>query len=78
MMATENIIPFGLKDIPSQRGLKIEDAAKYIGMHPQTLRKLTDLGQVPCRRIGNHRVFLLEELDRWLESAPAWVAHGNS
>lgn len=77
-MSTERVVPFGLRDFPSQRGMPIAEAARYLGMHPQTLRKMSDLGRIPCRRVGKHRVFLLEELDRWLDVQPRWVAHGNS
>lgn len=70
--------PVAIYQVPAQRGMPVTEAAKYLGMHPQTLRKLSDLGEIPCKRVGKHRVFLLEELDKWLESQPKWVAHGNS
>lgn len=77
-MNKENVVLFGIREVPSQRGLQITEAAKYLGMHPQTLRKESDLGNIPCRRIGKHRVFLIEELDSWLNQQPKWVVHGNS
>ncbi len=64
--------------IPAQRGFQVNEAAEYLSMHPQTLRRMADRGEIPCRRVNKHRVFLLEDLDRWLESQPKWVAHGNS
>lgn len=64
--------------IPAQRGFNVADAAKYLGMHPQTLRRLSDLGEIACRRVGKHRVFLLEDLDSWIERQPKWVTYGNS
>lgn len=66
-----------LMQVPTQRGFSIAEAAKYLGMHPNTLRKLSDLGQIPCRRLGKHRLFLLDDLDRWLESWPQWANDGN-
>jgi excisionase family DNA binding protein len=70
--------PVALIQVPNQRGFTIAEAARYLGMHMQTLRKLSDLGEIPCRRVGRHRLFLLDDLDRWLESQPKWVSHGNS
>ena len=63
--------------VPEQRGFSTTAAARYLGMHPQTLRKLSDLGQVPCRRLGRHRLFMLDDLDKWLENQPKWLNHGN-
>ena len=70
--------PIALIQIPNQRAFSVTEAARYLGMHPQTLRKLSDLGAVPCRRAGKHRLFLLEDMDRWLESQPKWVNRGNN
>lgn len=70
--------PVALIQVPNQRGFPTTEAARYLGMHPQTLRKLSDLGEVPCRRVGKHRLFLLEDLNRWLESQPQWVNNGHS
>jgi excisionase family DNA binding protein len=64
--------------VPAKRGYPITEAAEYLGMHAQTLRKLSDLGKVPCRRIGRHRIFLLQDLDAWLDAQPKWVDHGNN
>jgi excisionase family DNA binding protein len=64
--------------VPAQRGFNIADAAKYLGMHPQTLRKLSDVGDVPCRRSGKHRLFILDDLDKWIERQPKWVNNGHS
>ncbi|MBN2118550.1 MAG: helix-turn-helix domain-containing protein [Anaerolineales bacterium] len=63
--------------VPAQRGFPIDEAARYLGMHPQTLRKLSDAGEIPCRRVGKHRVFLLEDLNSWLERQPMWVNDGH-
>lgn len=64
--------------VPMQRGYGVTEAARYLGMHPQTLRELSDLGRIRARRVGRRRLFLLEDLDDWLSSQPEWVAHGNS
>jgi hypothetical protein len=41
-------------------------------MHQQTLRKLTDEGKVKAKRLGDRRVYPLEELDRFIEDLPEW------
>jgi excisionase family DNA binding protein len=64
--------------VPTQRGFAVSEAAKYLGMHPQTLRRLSDLGEVPCRTFGKRRLFLLEDLDAWLEARAKRVSDGNS
>ena len=63
--------------VPIQRGFQVDEAAKYLGMHPQTLREKSDAGEIRCRRVNKHRLFLLEDLDSWLESQKEWVANGN-
>lgn len=64
---------FDIVRIPERRGFPVAVAAKYLGIHPQTLRRYCDLGEIVCRRIGKHRVFFKEDLDAWLESQPKWV-----
>lgn len=65
-------------EIPVQRGFGIAEAARYLGMCQQKLRQLSDLGEIPCRRLGRNRLFLLEDLDAWLVSREKWVSNGNS
>jgi excisionase family DNA binding protein len=64
--------------VPAQRLFNIADAAKYLGVHPQTLRKWSDLGDVPCKRVGKQRMFILDDLDKWIETQPKWVSNGRS
>jgi excisionase family DNA binding protein len=51
-----------LIQIPNQRLFGTKAAARYVGMHEQTLRKLTDEGVISSRRLGCRRVYLLEDL----------------
>lgn len=64
--------PVALIQVPNQRLFGIKAAARYLGVHEQTLRKLTDLGQVQARRMGSRRVYTLEDLDRYIDSLPRW------
>ncbi|PYR97792.1 MAG: hypothetical protein DMG16_23300 [Acidobacteria bacterium] len=58
--------------VPNQRLLGTKAAARYLGLHEQTLRKLTDLGELPARKMGSRRVYALEDLDRYIDSLPRW------
>lgn len=81
--------PIALIQVPNQRLFGIQAAARYLGVHEQTLRKLADLGEVRAHRLGARRVFRLEELNRFIDGLPDWYpdadggpgeerrAHGN-
>jgi excisionase family DNA binding protein len=56
--------------VPSRRLFKTKDAAQYLGICEDTLRKYADLGLIKVRRLGNQRVFALEDLDAFIESLP--------
>ena len=56
--------------IPVQRVFPPRQAAQYLGVHPQTLKKLTDEGKLPARWMRNRRAYLLEELERYVQSLP--------
>ncbi len=56
--------------IPVQRVFPPRQAAQYLGVHPQTLKKLTDEGKLPARWMGNRRAYTLEELDHFINSLP--------
>ncbi len=67
--------PVALIQVPNQRLFGIKAAARYLDMHAQTLRKLTDLGEIKARKLGERRVYTLEELDRFIDNLPEWY-HG--
>jgi len=57
---------------PNQQAFKMRAAARYLGLHPQTLRKFVDEGKIPAKRAGTQRVFLLADLDGFLQALPQW------
>ena len=61
-----------LIQVPNQRVFKVKAAALYLGVHPQTLREMTDLGEVTARWMRNRRAYLLEDLDAYIESLPEY------
>ncbi len=64
--------------VPEQATFYIEAASKYLGMCPNTLRKRSDLGLILCRQDENgNRVFLLQDLDIYLNSLPMYEHNGN-
>ncbi len=66
-----------LIQVPSQRLFKTKEAAKYLGIHPDTLRTYADLGQITARRIKSRRVFTLEDLDAFIDSLPCYDDPGG-
>lgn len=61
-----------LIQVPNQRLFGTKAAAHYLGIHEQTLRKLTDLGEITTHRMGHRRVYRLEDLDVYIDSLPRW------
>ena len=53
--------------------LRLKAAAEVLGVHPVTLRRWADEGQVPVVRPGRERRFRTEELERFLGLAPRAV-----
>ena len=66
-----------LIEVPSHRLFNTKAAAKYLGIHPDTLRKYADLGWIRARRINNRRVFTLEDLDAFIDSLPCYDDPGG-
>ena len=48
-------------------------AAKLLGIHPQTLRRLANLGQIPAVRLGGKRMFAQQALQRYVDGLPLWT-----
>ena len=66
-----------LARLPNQRLFKTRAAARYLGIHPQTLRKYTDEGKLLALNLGGSRVYAVEELDRFITSLPEWYYGGG-
>ena len=64
--------PVALIQVPNQRLFSTKAAARYLGVHEQTLRQYGDLGHIPVRRLGRRRVFRLEDLDAFIDHLPQW------
>ena len=64
--------PVALIQVPNQRLFSTKAAARYLGVHEQTLRKFVDLGLLTARRLNTRRAFSLEDLDRFIDQLPEW------
>ena len=69
--------PIALIQVPNQRLFSVRAAAQYLGIHEQTLRKLTEEGEVRAHRSGSRRVYALEDLDSYVASLPEWYDAGG-
>ena len=47
-------------------------AARYLGICEDTLKKITDLGQLRAFNMNGRRAYRLEDLDAYVESLPGW------
>ncbi len=61
-----------LIQVPNQRLFSTGAAARYLGVHEQTLRKYSDLGHLRALRLGKCRMFLLEDLEAFIDRLPEW------
>lgn len=71
------------------RGASVElwgtaQTARYLGMHPETLREKTRRGEVPTLRVGGRWKYRQADLDEWLaqgcpkqEREPSLFDHAN-
>jgi excisionase family DNA binding protein len=65
-------------EVPRQAAFRVREAAKYLGISPNTLRKRSDLGLIRARRdVNGERIFLLQDLDAYLESLPEYRHRGK-
>ncbi len=64
--------PVALIQVPNQRLFSTKEAAQYLGICVDTLRKYADLGVVHARMLCRRRVFSLEDLDALIDSLPTY------
>jgi hypothetical protein len=64
--------PVPQASVPSQRLFGPKAAAKYLGICEDTLKKITDLKQIPAFNLNRRRAYRLEDLSAFVESLPGW------
>ena len=62
--------PIAIYPVPAQRCFTMRDARKYLAMDDDTIKKHIRDGRLKAKIVNGQRRFLLEELDRFLESFP--------
>jgi hypothetical protein len=63
--------PIALIQVPNQRAFFIAEACRYLGnIDPDTLKKHVAEGRIRAKVVNGRHMFLLEEMDRFLESWP--------
>ena len=67
--------PVALIQVPNQRVFGPKAAARYLDVHPQTLKKMTDEGEIKAKWMRNRKIYTLEELDDYIESLPEYSEH---
>jgi len=67
-----------LLQVPTQRLFGTKAAARYLGVHEQTLRKLADQGVLHARQLGKRRVFALEDLNSLIDSLAVYTGPGEN
>jgi len=61
-----------------KRLFSIGDAAEYLGMSKNTVRKLSDLGELSAKRVNRHRMFTIEDLDMFVNTCTDWICKKDS
>jgi hypothetical protein len=58
--------------VSNQRLFGPKAAARYLGICEDTLKKITDLEQIPAFNLNGRRAYRIEDLERFIESLPGW------
>jgi excisionase family DNA binding protein len=57
-----------MTDAQFERLLDIRETAQVLRLHPDTVKKMAERGQVPAIKLGKYWRFRLSELDVWIRS----------
>jgi excisionase family DNA binding protein len=52
---------------PTRRGLRIKDAAEYIGSSPWFIEVAIRQRKIPAHKLGRHYVLFKDDLDHYIE-----------
>lgn len=58
--------------VPAQRLFGPKGAAQYLGICEDTLKKMTDLGQIAAFNLNGRRAYRLEDLTAFVDALPGW------
>ena len=60
------------ESVPSKRLFRVAEAARYLGISDDSLRKYADLGEIPVYCFHRRRAFKLEDLNQLIGNLPLW------
>jgi excisionase family DNA binding protein len=64
-----------------ERHYKTRELAELLGLHPETIRRAAQRGELESIRIGMDRIYAESAIERWLDGNrdrdAAAAAHGN-
>ncbi len=52
------------------KAFTVEEIAKYLRLHPYTIRRLARAGKIPAFRAGGQWRFRKDDIDQWSKSYP--------
>jgi excisionase family DNA binding protein len=55
----------------TQQFMTVEEVAKYLQLHPQTIARMAQRGELPAVKIGRHWRFRKDVLDTFLDEQAA-------
>jgi excisionase family DNA binding protein len=55
-----------------------EEAARFLGLHPKTVKRMARAGEIPGCRLGRRWIFRPSELDALLRARVSFSAKDNS
>ena len=66
-----------VREVRDKRSFTVAETGRYLGKHPNTIRKMADRGILKVRSEADlsgrkHRRFFVEDLDIYLDSLPLW------
>ena len=66
-----------VRQVRDKRSFTVVETARYLGKHPNTIRKMANRGILKVRSEADlsgrkHRRFFVEDLDVYLDSLPLW------
>jgi excisionase family DNA binding protein len=55
-------------ELPFERLLSQQEAADLLGIHPETLRRMSIRGEIPALRVGRFWKYRASTLESWVSS----------
>lgn len=56
-----------------ERWIDVEEAAKYLGVTPETVRTWVKQKDMPAQKIGRRWKFKISEIDEWVKSGKSAI-----